>query len=156
MLLDAYIGDKDGNPKRRVSPFLPNGSSAFWEIRDRIQAGEFDGENPDGLGMVWVTYQTKVRILDFVDEVYRDDPRLNKEALASVESDRVRFGPGGIEAIYRAYEQDGEAALRSLSDGPDGYDRWMAARSYCELRELREFVDSLDNSTMFPLIASEL
>ena len=64
-------GDWNGNLPGRLSPWFPRGAEACNRLIQNISDGKFPGKQVDFSG--WVAKVTKQDILDFIDEVHRDD-----------------------------------------------------------------------------------
>ena len=84
MILDVYIGrlndrsfkwnggNWEGNVPRRRSPFFPDGDSAFWEVRNRINQGKLDGKQTDWGG--WVARVKKTEIEAIIRDLHDANP----------------------------------------------------------------------------------
>lgn len=82
--LDVYIGNDDGfsfectdeqyricHIPKRIGPFFPNGNVAFLKLKDKIEAGELEGDQVDW--GAWAAHVNKAQILSFIGELYADE-----------------------------------------------------------------------------------
>ena len=94
MYLDVYVGFFDGsfdendysnigNSPKRQSPFFPDGSFAFRELKKRISDGAYVGKQVDW--GAWVAKVSKQQIKDFMSDMYSGsndfEPHIKKDYL---------------------------------------------------------------------------
>jgi hypothetical protein len=115
MYLDVYVGFFDGsfdengysnigNSPKRQSPFFPDGSFAFRELKKRISDGAYVGKQVDW--GAWVAKVSKQQIKDFMSDMYTDGSCFEQEHNAHIKKDYLE-----LIAFVADLDDEGEYAL---------------------------------------------